>query len=126
MSMAATSGPVAPVSPPPQAAPPQPRKNSSPLQHAQFPQRRQRCISCSDSGNYLDLSLEGVDVSSAAAADGEADPVPLPDVIVTRRNRSDSVCGRIFDDVETGLVKYFCRSRGHGFVKPDSVSTGHA
>ncbi len=43
----------------------------------------------------------------------------LPDVIVTRRSRSDSVCGRILEEEESGRVKYFCRSRGHGFVVPE-------
>lgn len=47
----------------------------------------------------------------------------LPDVIVTKRNRSDSIIGRIEDDVERGTVKYFCRSRGHGFIVPENVST---
>ena len=49
--------------------------------------------------------------------------VPLPEVIVTRRTRTESLCGKIESDVETGTVKYFCRSRGHGFVKPDQVFT---
>lgn len=82
--------------------------------------RRQRCLSCSDNGNgngFLDVSLD-----SSGELLGTSPAMQLPDVIVTRRTRSDSVCGRIVDDVETGTVKYFCRSRGHGLVKPDSGS----
>lgn len=40
-------------------------------------------------------------------------------MIVTRRSRTEAVCGRILDEVETGTLKYFCRSRGHGFITPD-------
>ena len=46
----------------------------------------------------------------------------LPEVIVTKRNRTESVCGRIEDDCCRGTVKYFCRSRGHGFIVPENVS----
>jgi len=70
---------------------------------------RNRCISCSETGNFLDDS-SGSNNSSLV----------LPDVIVTKRNRSDSIIGRIEDDVERGTVKYFCRSRGHGFIVPEN------
>ena len=56
-------------------------------------------------------------------SNGSNNGLVLPDVIVTKRNRSDSVIGRIEDDVERGAVKYFCRSRGHGFIVPENVST---
>ncbi len=72
---------------------------------------RRRCLSCSD--NSLDLSLD---------ASGNGDNV-LPDVIVTKRNRSDSVCNRILEEEESGTVKYFCRSRGHGFICSEKVKS---
>jgi len=74
--------------------------------------RRQRCLSCND--NVLDLSNEDGDGQNSPGASAV-----LPDVIVTRRSRTDSICGRIQDEEETGVVKYFCRSRGHGFITPD-------
>ena len=47
-------------------------------------------------------------------------PVPpglrLPDVIVTRRTRTVSMNGRIEDEVREGTVRFFCRSKGHGFI----------
>ena len=58
--------------------------------------------------------------------DGGSGSLVLPDVIVTKRNRTDSICGRIEDDVERGAVKYFCRSKGHGFIVPDNVRTSHS
>ena len=48
----------------------------------------------------------------------------LPEVIITRRTRTISMNGRIDeDDVHEGTVKFFCRSRGHGFIDDDSVCT---
>lgn len=70
-----------------------------------------------DSSNSFDNGTESVPGMEKMTTDS----LPVPDVIVTRRNRSDSVCGKIFEDVEMATVKYFCRSRGHGFVKPDKV-----
>ena len=40
----------------------------------------------------------------------------LPDVIVTRRTRTLSMNGRIEDEVHEGTVRFFCRSKGHGFI----------
>ena len=83
--------------------------------HFPSPSRRarNRCISCSEQGNYLDDGLgNSFDDSSLV----------LPDVIVTKRNRTESVSGRIEDDVEIGTVKYFCRSRGHGFIVAEKVN----
>lgn len=89
-----------------------------------FPQRRQRCISCSEAGSF------NTSIDDGSSSDGGTSSVKgqqqqllpdVPDVIVTRRTRTDSVCGKIFEDVEMATVKYFCRSRGHGFVKPDKV-----
>ena len=68
----------------------------------------------SETGNFLDDSGGGNNNGGLGLV--------LPDVIVTKRNRSDSVVGRIEDDVERGAVKYFCRSRGHGFIVPENVS----
>ena len=30
--------------------------------------------------------------------------------------------GRIEDEIREGTVKFFCRSRGHGFIDDDQVS----
>jgi len=50
-------------------------------------------------------------------------PIPLglklPDVIVTRRTRTLSMNGRIEDEVREGQVRFFCRSKGHGFIDDD-------
>ena len=46
----------------------------------------------------------------------------MPDVIVTRRTRTISMSGRIEDEVREGTVKFFCRSRGHGFIDDDEAS----
>lgn len=93
--------------------------------------RRQRCISCSDS--ILEISTPNGDqvrfhhcrcqLRHQHCHEQKVMDVDdiLPDVIVTRRTRTDSLCGRINDDIDTGTVKYFCRSRGHGFIIPDNV-----
>lgn len=45
----------------------------------------------------------------------------LPEVIITRRTRTISMNGRIDEeDVHEGTVKFFCRSRGHGFIDDDN------
>ena len=53
-------------------------------------------------------------------------PIPtglsLPEIIITRRTRTHSMNGRIGDEVHEGIVKFFCRSRGHGFIDDDEVS----
>ena len=43
----------------------------------------------------------------------------LPEIIITRRTRTHSMNGRIEDEVHEGTVKFFCRSRGHGFIDDD-------
>jgi cold shock CspA family protein len=48
----------------------------------------------------------------------------LPDIIITRRTRTISMSGRIEDEVRTGTVKFFCRSRGHGFIDDDESQGG--
>ena len=30
--------------------------------------------------------------------------------------------GRIGEEIHEGIVKFFCRSRGHGFIDDDEVS----
>lgn len=43
----------------------------------------------------------------------------LPEVIITRRNRTVSMSGRIDHNViQEGTVRFFCRSKGHGFIDP--------
>jgi len=46
----------------------------------------------------------------------------VPDLIITRRNRTQSMSGRIEESVSKGTVKFFCRSRGHGFIDTDDGS----
>lgn len=44
----------------------------------------------------------------------------LPSPIITRRTRTDSTSARALENPqETGKVKVFCRSKGHGFVTSD-------
>jgi len=66
--------------------------------------RRLRCHSCSS------------DVITNSFEDNS--PYLVPEYI-SRRNRTNSICGRIQEEPLTGTVKYFCRSRGHGFIIPD-------
>jgi len=66
------------------------------------PRGRMRCTSCSDSSyptNYEDSSL-------------------LLEVR-TRHLRTPSISEQIQDEYLSGCVVYFCRSRGHGFIRPD-------
>ena len=43
----------------------------------------------------------------------------LPEVIITRRTRTVSMSGRIDHNViQEGTVRFFCRSKGHGFIDP--------
>ena len=46
----------------------------------------------------------------------------LPEIIITRRTRTHSMNGRIGEEIHEGIVKFFCRSRGHGFIDDDEVS----
>jgi len=43
----------------------------------------------------------------------------LPEIIITRRTRTHSMNGRIGEEIHEGIVKFFCRSRGHGFIDDD-------
>jgi len=60
---------------------------------------RSRCISCSDSNASLEDSS-------------------LVSTLLPRRARTASVCERIKEGTQTGVVTYFCKSRGHGFIQP--------
>lgn len=65
---------------------------------------RVRCISCSDTvypTNYEDPSL-------------------LLNV-KTRHLRTQSISEQTQDEYHPGTVTYFCRSRGHGFIRPDCI-----
>ena len=43
----------------------------------------------------------------------------LPDVIITRRTRTVSMSGGIDHNViQEGTIRFFCRSKGHGFIDP--------
>jgi len=60
---------------------------------------RSRCISCSDSASSLEETS-------------------LVSTLLPRRVRTASVCERIKEGTQTGTVTYFCKSKGHGFVRP--------
>ena len=71
------------------------------------------------------------DIMSSLEADRSLSPngispmpegLRLPEIIITRRTRTQSMNGRIGDEVHDGTVKFFCRSRGHGFIDDDLVS----
>jgi len=62
--------------------------------------RRSRCTSCSDA-SFDDSSFL------------------LEDTLLPRRSRTCSVSERIKSEVQTGSITYFCRSRGHGFIRGD-------
>jgi hypothetical protein len=57
---------------------------------------------------------------SASPAHHSSSPLPegihVPDLIITRRTRTHSMSGRIEDRIVEGNVKFFCRSKGHGFI----------
>lgn len=36
-----------------------------------------------------------------------------------RHFRTPSICDQIQDETLTGTIVYFCRSRGHGFIRPE-------
>ncbi|XP_059093317.1 cold shock domain-containing protein CG9705-like [Tigriopus californicus] len=59
---------------------------------------------------------------SVSSSPSSSSPLPeglkLPDMIITRRTRTQSMSGRIQDQVHQGKVKFFCRSKGHGFIDP--------
>lgn len=71
--------------------------------------RRSRCISCSDSS--LGSSFE------------ESSSFLLESTLLPRRIRTASVCERIKGDTQSGTVTYFCKSRGHGFIRPSQNET---
>lgn len=66
---------------------------------------RSRCISCSDSTYAVASSF---DDSSATLN------------LRTRHFRTPSICEQIQDEYRTGDIVYFCRSRGHGFIRSDN------
>jgi len=61
---------------------------------------RSRCISCSDSASSLEDSS-------------------LVSTLLPRRIRTASVCERIKEGTQSGTVTYFCKSKGHGFIRPN-------
>lgn len=47
----------------------------------------------------------------------------LPDPIITKRTRTTSTSNRALEYPEsTGIVKVFCREKGHGFITPKDGS----
>ncbi|XP_047003070.1 cold shock domain-containing protein CG9705 [Schistocerca americana] len=47
------------------------------------------------------------------------DNLKIPSPIVTRRTRTNSTSARAGEKQESGKVKMFCRSKGHGFITPN-------
>ncbi|KAG5872919.1 hypothetical protein JTB14_031077 [Gonioctena quinquepunctata] len=48
----------------------------------------------------------------------------IPSPLVTKRNRTPSVCERIVKSRNLyGTIKYFCREKGHGFITPEDSIT---
>ena len=80
--------------------------------------RRQRCPSCSEQGSLSPDLLLSTSASSDTMTE-EEDNTNRLSIMTNKRNRTKSVCGRIAEDVAIGTIKYFCRSRGHGFIVPD-------
>merc|ERR1712029_873345 len=66
--------------------------------------RRSRCISCSDSG---------------VGSSFEDSSFLLENTLLPRRSRTSSISERIKSETQNGTVTYFCRSRGHGFLRDD-------
>ncbi|XP_023324579.1 cold shock domain-containing protein CG9705 [Eurytemora carolleeae] len=81
--------PVPPFSPP-----------KSPID--QHREARRRCMSCSESDVFNTILEEHGALEKH-----------------TKHERSSSLMGRIKKFQCTGTIVYFCRSRGHGFIKPD-------
>jgi len=84
---------------------PDPFTNQSPRSLDNFlPRRRSRCISCSD--------------SSFGSSFEESSSFLLESSLLPRRVRTASVSDRIKGEPQSGVVTYFCKSRGHGFIQP--------
>jgi len=66
--------------------------------------RRSRCISCSD---------------SSIGSSFEDSSFLLENTLIPRRSRTSSISERIKSETQNGTVTYFCRSRGHGFLRDD-------
>lgn len=61
--------------------------------------------------------------NSPGRDEGVTPTLQLPSPIITRRTRTLSTSAKAMSNPEeTGKVKYFCRSRGHGFITPDNAS----
>jgi len=76
-----------------------------------FPtKRRSRCISCSDSGFGSSL---------------EESSFLLENTLLTRRSRTSSISDRIKSTPQQGTVSYFCRSRGHGYIRGEESGEEH-
>jgi len=44
----------------------------------------------------------------------------IPSPIVTKRTRTPSTCEKILrNETHHGVIKSFCREKGHGFITPD-------
>ena len=63
-----------------------------------------------------------VRLSSSPGSPGMPHGLTLPDIIITRRTRTHSMNGRIEEDVHEGTVRFFCRSKGHGFIDDDMAT----
>lgn len=93
---------TSPLPPPSLSFSPEHRNSSSSL-----PRQRLRCASCSDT-------------SFSAALDESSFLLDIR----PRHFRTPSICEQIQDETYTGTIVYFCRSRGHGFIRPERGSGG--
>ncbi|XP_045464771.1 cold shock domain-containing protein CG9705 [Harmonia axyridis] len=46
-------------------------------------------------------------------------PLLIPSPLITKRNRTPSTCERIVPKNVLGVIKVFCREKGHGFISPE-------
>jgi len=79
----------------------------------------QCCWAINQSNNLLAKMISPVNSPGSPGIPGG---LMLPDIIITRRTRTHSMNGRIEEDVHEGTVRFFCRSKGHGFIDDDTVT----
>ena len=68
------------------------------------------------------LQVKMISPVNSPGSPGIPQGLTLPDIIITRRTRTHSMNGRIEEDVHEGTVRFFCRSKGHGFIDDDTAT----